>query len=510
MYLPEWASQYKEPRTEIKKINNRYYKYEVAYVYSKEKKRTEKKTVRLLGKITEKDGFIPSEKDKLRSAVEQLTKVDIKIYGLYFMYSTLMEREISLLKKTFGEETAGALLSFSMMRWGYQSPIKRAGRYHSQDFISEELFTNALSDKCITSVLRTVGESREKVVEWMKSLLEDLPEEGRNFVMMDSTHTQSLSENLNVNAVGYNPDFTFEKQVRLMYLFSSNMKQPVYYRMINGNITDVKSMSLCVREFGEKEVVYIADKGFYSKENIEMLDGEKLQYIIPLRRNNPLIDFSVLQQPDFKKTINFFSYQNRIIWYYSYVKDNHHIITFLDEHLRVSEENDYLNRTKTHPEKYSMENYYEKLHGFGTLSVVFKLDDKTTNTTKKEKGKGKKAKEKVEVCECQTVYETYKTRNEVEVMFNSYKNFLDADVAYMQSRHVMEGWLFANFIAMIAYYKLYVRLKQANKLSKHSPKDIIELSKAIYKFKCQGVWRISETTKKMDEIFKKIGIDYLK
>jgi len=43
-------------------------------------------------------------------------------------------------------------------------------------------------------------------------------------------------------------------------------------------------------------------------------------------------------------------------------------------------------------------------------------------------------------------------------MFDRYKNFLDADVAYMQDRHVMEGWLFANFIVMIAYYKIYVRL----------------------------------------------------
>ena len=57
-------------------------------------------------------------------------------------------------------------------------------------------------------------------------------------------------------------------------------------------------------------------------------------------------------------------------------------------------------------------------------------------------------------------------------MFNSYKNYLDVDVSYMQNRYVLEGWLFANFIAMITYYKLYVRLLEAELLSKHSPKDI--------------------------------------
>ena len=57
MYLPEWALEHKEKYTEIRRIGNGYYKYQVAFVYSKEKKRTEKKTIRLLGKITEKDGF---------------------------------------------------------------------------------------------------------------------------------------------------------------------------------------------------------------------------------------------------------------------------------------------------------------------------------------------------------------------------------------------------------------------------------------------------------------------
>jgi hypothetical protein len=93
-------------------------------------------------------------------------------------------------------------------------------------------------------------------------------------------------------------------------------------------------------------------------------------------------------------------------------------------------------------------------------------------------------------------------------MFDSYKNYLDADVSYMQNRFVLEGWLFANFIAMIAYYKLYVRLRQAELLSKHSPKDIVELSKAIYKMKIRGERFCSEITKKTMDLFAKTGIDY--
>jgi hypothetical protein len=43
MELPDWILPFKEPGTEIKYLNNRYYKYEVSYHYSSELKRTVKK-----------------------------------------------------------------------------------------------------------------------------------------------------------------------------------------------------------------------------------------------------------------------------------------------------------------------------------------------------------------------------------------------------------------------------------------------------------------------------------
>ncbi|GHU17491.1 hypothetical protein FACS189472_04460 [Alphaproteobacteria bacterium] len=60
MSLPKWIEPFKEPRTAIKCIKSKYYKCEVRYCYDAERKRSMQKTTRLLGKITEKNGFIPS------------------------------------------------------------------------------------------------------------------------------------------------------------------------------------------------------------------------------------------------------------------------------------------------------------------------------------------------------------------------------------------------------------------------------------------------------------------
>jgi transposase len=506
MYLPEWVHKYKEPRTEIKWIKNNFYKYAVEYIYSKEKKKTEKKTIRLLGKITEKEGFIPSQKDILRQKSEELPQVDIKTFGLYNLFSDLMSDEIRSLHDAFGSDVAERLLSFSMMRWAYQSPIKRASYYHSHDFCSEYWSKKSISDKIVSDNLKYLGERREKVVAWMQGLLGETKEKDPNYVMLDSTHTLSASENLAINAKGYNSSFDFDKQIRLMYLFSAQMQQPVYYRLINGNIPDVKSMALCVKEMNvQNKTVFIGDKGFFSAKNIEMMDDENLFYIIPLHRNNSLIDLSPFEKPNFKKSTNYFFFQKRIIWYHAYQKDNYQLVTFLDEQLRLDEERDYLSRIDSHPELYSKEKFDAKLHSFGTITIAHKIptpESKTIKKTKKQKIEKPKAIE-------QEVFEAYKQRNEIEIMFDSYKNYLSADATYMQNRYVLEGWLFANFIAMIAYYKLYVRLKQAELLSKTSPKDVIEMSKAICKTKIRGKWYKPEMTQKMISIFKKIGVDYL-
>jgi hypothetical protein len=459
----------------------------VDYRYNPEKKRTDKVSGVLLGKITEL-GFEPSDKDKIRKK-QLVNPVDIKNFGLYYLFYSLMEEELKSLEAFFSRQVVEVLFSFAMFRWAYNTPIKRAPFYYNHDFCSEGFGVKSVSDKAISDTLKQVGERRTEVVAWMKSMLSAKEGATDEFVMMDSTHVFSKSGLLTVNAKGYNPDFDFEKQVRLMYLFSAGMQRPVYYRLINGSITDLKSMALCIQEMKISNVIYIADKGFYSKENIAMMKGLKLQFIIPIQRGNKLIDYGPLQKANFKQDLLYFIYQERIIWYYKYSNEGEELITFLDEGLRSREEADYVARITSLPEQYTKEKFAEKLNGFGTLTFISDINPAKT---------------------CEQIYQAYKQRNEIETIFDAYKNFLKADLTYMQNRYVLEGWLAANFIAMIAYHKLYTRLKEAKKLGKYSPKDIIEISKSIYKLKIGDSWVLSEITKKNSDLFKSIKIDYLK
>jgi hypothetical protein len=122
-----------------------------------------------------------------------------------------------------------------MTRWAYQPPIKRAPFYHAHHCSSGVWNAGtALADKTIGAALKSVGENRQAVVQWLKGLLTPSAA-GESFLLMDSTHMMSVSEHPEVNAKGCNNSFDFGKQLRLMYLFSAKMKLPVYYRLLGGN-----------------------------------------------------------------------------------------------------------------------------------------------------------------------------------------------------------------------------------------------------------------------------------
>ncbi len=81
MTLPEWVLQYKQKNTEIKVLKNKYYLYKITSIWSKEKKRAEKKTLEFLGTITS-EGLIAKKRtcktqDIVATSISDNTTLDI-------------------------------------------------------------------------------------------------------------------------------------------------------------------------------------------------------------------------------------------------------------------------------------------------------------------------------------------------------------------------------------------------------------------------------------------------
>jgi len=56
----------------------------------------------------------------------------------------------------------------------------------------------------------------------------------------------------------------------------------------------------------------------------------------------------------------------------------------------------------------------------------------------------------------------YHRRSLVETAFDAFKNTLQADRTYMQNDQPLEGWIFINYLALIAYWRILKLLVSKN------------------------------------------------
>jgi hypothetical protein len=75
-------------------------------------------------------------------------------------------------------------------------------------------------------------------------------------------------------------------------------------------------------------------------------------------------------------------------------------------------------------EAYTEAGYRERLRRFGTLTLACHLEGSHTP---------------------EEVYTAYKRRNEIDMIFDSYRNFMKGDAAYMQDRHMPGGGFLRTF-----------------------------------------------------------------
>lgn len=290
MGYPDWVERHKTKGTNISCINGKYYLYAVSSVWNKEKGRAQKITGKYLGRITE-DGLVPP-KSKL---TKQLTSITVKEYGV----SSFLEKAgldvLEKLKEVF-PGYAEKLFSIAVIRVIHHCPFKRVEFFYEQSYLSEMFGDLNLSNTALTSFLREVGSDREKIALFLNHFIA-----GNKHIVFDATNIISKSELMDINRVGYKNPNQFNTQVNLLYAFALESKTPVYYRVIPGYIRDVTALKLTVTESLLKDVIIVADKGFGSQDNFDMLDDEGLRYIVPLKRNSSLFDKEAIRQGDKSK-----------------------------------------------------------------------------------------------------------------------------------------------------------------------------------------------------------------
>jgi transposase len=293
---------------------------------------------------------------------------------------------------------------------------------------------------------------------------------------------------------------------RLLYFYSPENYHPAYYRLFNGNIKDVTMLSTAIKESGYSDTIIIADKGFYSETNLDLLEKENLNYIIPLKRNSKLTVGEASRTIDYKRyenitqTKNYFLFQGRVIYYDSYTVENNistdstgspttslndrrTVYLFTDEQMMIKEKRDYIMRIEKGCQGYTPEEFVEKMPEFGSFSVITAMQT-----------------------DAKTLFINYKSRMNVEILFDGVKNILGNDHTYMQNDEMLEGWMFINHLALLVHHKIYALLKQNNLISKYSIRDFIEYIADIKKVKINEEWIVENIVLEQKKLLNKLKI----
>lgn len=478
---PEWATRHRGKGRELRLINGKYYLYEYKTVYDKQNKKPKKLSGGLIGSITEKDGLLASPKRKLRESVlapTELGSILCKEYGVSLLATTVLSAYGTALASAFGQGWE-EILAIAYCRFVYRCPLKAIPYRLATSYLPELAGLAPFTDRQAAAVLKRVGGQPDKRLAYMKSFIRP-----GDYILMDATAVPSQSAHIPLAKKGYSHPLNFDTQFNLLYIYSATSHMPVYYKLLPGNIREVKAFKNSLLEAGLQQAVVVADKGFYSQANVELLLGGALQFIIPLRRDNSLIDYSAIKANAFKDGANYFHHEKRVVWYKNYQAGPQTILhLFLDEGLRVKEEADYLARIKTHPEEYSVALYHERKDRFGTIAMLTNLTGTPTE-----------------------VYQTYKGRMAIEVMFDGMKNIMEADHTYMQDEQTLQGWMFVNHIVLQWYQHLYLALKEKGLLNSISVNDYIQLLTDIKKVRINNNWHINEFTNYTRKLIQKINL----
>ncbi len=486
---PQWALDQKRPGTELRCIRGKYYLYECSSFYDKEKKKTRKKTGAYLGMVTQEKGLVPPRRRQVeienRTVEEQASKgvtivPEVKVgrvqeYGLSAFISNNCKELEQNLRSTM-PRMWNRVLAMAYCRVRNPSPLKYIKEDFEDSHLSQALGTAGLSARSLTDFLKSLGKNREEVLAFMRKYAG----RGGN-ILFDGTDMLSASTKMDFPRMSKTKLGGFAKAVNLMMAFSTGSMLPVYYRLLPGNIKDITAFMASVDEFGDKGITVIADKGFYSKHNVEELDKRGIGYVIALRRSTAGLDYTVFEN---HKSQGHFFYAGRLIKYSVQEIAGRTVFLYYDTKHGAEEEADYVRRMDDEKyEEYTPDTYALKAPQFGTLALVV--------------SKGKDARQ---------AYVDYKSRCEVEQEIDVLKTDLDALTSYMQDNDRLEGWMFVNFIALHIFYMIRRKIVEARLTDKLSTREAIRILCRQRIVRLDDKWQLAEASKKDRALLEALGV----
>ena len=475
--IPDEIKKYRPKGTEIFEKKGHYYVYKVKGYYDKETKKSKRKTLGCIGQIYKGIGFVANEKKEEQEYVT-------KIYGSVQLVVSETKEIFQELINVFGQEGI-RIYVVSILKLLYNPHQKNMGISYEKSYLSEIFKGVSLSKNTMNVFLERLGFQRNKIIEFFRYISNGVNDN----IIFDGTSILSNCKGSTYTEYGYNPTNPGKMQIRSIYAFNREKHLPVYYKVVPGNINDKFIFMELIAEMNIDGSTIILDKGFFSIKNIQgIVNDIHANFIIPLSINDTEIKKIELDQFIEENRAKYFIYKKRVIYYkqvdYTKIKGTNLYIYYDYSRRKELIENYYVqNNLPAELNEEQTERVYQETKYFG---VSFLLCSKNQGA--------------------KDVYLDYKTRWQIEEMFDTNKNTLSLNMTYETKDKILEGWSFINYLASLYYFKLDCLLKEKKLDTKYSVKDIFLRAEAITKCKINDNWITCNLTKKLVDLFEALDV----
>lgn len=428
--LPEWVLVHKNKGQTVRKRDGYFYLYESKCHYDSEQKHKNSTEHIYLGKITKENGFVPKKPPKNIMPAE--TSVS-KIWGHYKLISNLCNDVLERLNKEFGSY-GNLIFIIAALRVIETTPYCDLEDAYNTSYFSVFDKTLSMSKTSLSDFLYNLANHKEKFKSYMRQDIEK-----DDTLIFDGTNLLCGSQNISFAASGYKHGHKYSTQVNPLYAYSKTKRKMIYYKLLEGSIPDAKALTDIIEEMGIQNGIAILDNGFVSDDNMRGLLKSKTKYLIALRRDSKLVIEEILNDSDRIKAKEKFTNEHESVFAYENLdKYGNRICIYFNQTIIGVETSEYLDKMEKGWKGFTEDNFLENKKRFGIFVIKTNIKDFSLKK----------------------IYEYYKSRFEIEYIFDTLKNTLDIDKVYMHSDNSLESWMFINHITITIAQCIYDELKE--------------------------------------------------
>ena len=397
-----------------------------------------------------------------------------------------------------------------------------AGQYYPDYAFNHPLFTDKMkiySDSKVSTFINSI--TGDQSCAFLEEWNEKQDHSQKIYISYDSTNKNYQAGDIDFVEYGHPKEDTGAPVINYSVAYDRNNAKPLYYEDYPGSIVDVSQLQYMLEKaggYGYKNVGFILDRGYFSKENIHYMDKCGYEFVIMMKGMKELVKSLVLEvkgtfEEDRRYSIRDYKVSGITVKKQLYPSDEkeRYFHIFYNDRKRSSEHEAIeakIDRMAECLHKHEGTKYEIKGDGFAKyFDLIYYNKGKKDEKFMYGRELCDVINEEIRLCgyfviitsekmTAAQALELYKSRDVSEKLFRGDKSYLGNKSFRVHTSESVHAKIFIEFVALIIRSRFYTCLKE--QMQKNGKKNYMTVPAAIRELEKIELIRQSDRGYRMD------------